>query len=971
MSRNLILFIFLFLNTLIFSQSGRISGSIMDSKTGETLPGATAMIEGTGKGAQADFDGKFSINNVADGKYTIVVSYISYTTKKITGVTVKGGDVVQLNVQLDASSSGDLAEVEVVVTLNKENNTALVLQQKNNTSVSDGVSAETIRRTPDRNTSDVLKRVTGVTIQDDKFVIVRGLNERYNASYLNGAPLPSTEPDKKAFAFDLFPANMLDNIVVNKTATPDMPSEFAGGIVQVNTKSIPEKNFVSVSGGMGYNSVTTGKQKTIYEGGKWDKWGFDDHSRDLPSEIPAFEDKSSWIANPDQARMATYFKNDWEFERSKFKPNSSIQIAAGYNLKLKEKDFLGVIFSLSNNSTQSLYTLTRTEYEPMSPSNEYSLRPDVEQTTTNTVNQTQTSTGALLNLTCKINSNNSISAKNMFTGAADNKFITAVSVFPIGAPGIHNRVNSRFFSANKVRSSQLNGEHFIPLAKIKINWNYGYSGIERSVPNLRFMSYTKLDSILPTGDPTVPENPKDTVYKADVARSTTGPNYAGYRAYSKLNETIKSSRIDLSRLFTITKSFKIDLKIGGMLQNRSRQYNIRQFGLNTWNNPPTGTAKAFTDSLLYLPEDQIFAAQNMSITPDGYGGFKLNEITKYDDNYRASSKLTAFYGMAEIKYTEKLRLIGGVRYEAYHQDVKIKFRFGDSTFVDTTVVDLLPSVNLIYNINEKLGVRLAWYKTLNRAEFRELAITNWFDPETRLSVAGNAGLQRCYIQNFDARFEIYPGRGQLFTMTGFYKYFDKPIERYMQANSESQIYYRNANFATVYGGELEYRMNLGAILKKDSIKWLNNLTLFSNLSLIKSEVNVAGINSRVPDTRQMQGQAPYIINSGISYIDNEHGFSVTSMINRVGERIYIVGNNLIGDRYENARTVWDMQFTKSFFKNRLDLRFNIKDMLQQDYIIFFKGEPRLENNKYKKDVDLVNFQRNYGATYSFIVSFRF
>jgi TonB-dependent receptor len=967
MSRNLILFIFLFLNTLIFSQSGRISGSIMDSKTGETLPGATAMIEGTGKGAQADFDGKFSINNVADGKYTIVVSYISYTTKKITGVTVKG-DVVQLNVQLDASSSGDLAEVEVVVTLNKENNTALVLQQKNNASVSDGVSAETIKRTPDRNTSDVLKRVTGVTIQDDKFVIVRGLNERYNASYLNGAPLPSTEPDKKAFAFDLFPANMLDNIVVNKTATPDMPSEFAGGIVQVNTKSIPEKNFVSFSGGLGYNTITTGKAKTIYEGGKWDKWGFDDRSRDLPSEIPAFEDKSTWIANPDQARMATYFKNDWGYQQSKFKANTSAQFATGYNIKWKERDFIGIIGSIGYNNTQNLYTLKRTEYEPMNIANEYSLRPDVEQTTTNTVNQTQTSTGFLLNLTCKINSNNSISSKNLLTGAADNKFISAVSVFPIGAPGIHNRVNSRFFTANKIFSSQLNGEHFIPAAKIKITWNGAESKIERSVPNLRFTSYTKLDSVRPTDDPTVPVNPKDTVYSADVY-NTTGPNYAGYRVFSKLNESIKSGRIDLSRLFTISNSFKIEGKIGGLMQDRDRQFNIRQFGLQKWN--PSGGAKPFNDSLLYLPEDQIFAQQNMSITPDGWGGFKLNEITKFDDNYHASSKLSAMYAMAEIKYTEKLRVIGGIRRESYNQKVVIKERFRDSVFVDTTVVDLLPSVNVVYNINEKLGVRLAWYKTLNRAEFRELAVTNWFDPESRLSLAGNAGLKRCYIQNYDVRFEVYPGRGQLFTVTGFYKYFNSPIERYMLSSSENQIYYRNANFANVYGGELEYRVNLGAIFGTDSIKFLNNLTLFSNLALIKSEVNVAGLNSKVPDTRQMQGQAPYVINTGISYIDNENGFSVTTMLNRVGERIYIVGNDVIPDRYENARTVWDMQFTKSFFKNRLDVRFNIKDLLHQDYIIFYKGQTNLKNNKYNKDVDLINFQRNYGTTYSFIVSFRF
>ena len=825
MQKYLAIFIFCFTTNSFMSQTGRISGTINDSKTGETLPGATILIEGTARGASADFDGKFSINNVPAGKVTLVVSYISYTSKKISQVNVIANDVTNVNVLLEPSTSADLQEVEVVVTLNKENNTALVLQQKNNASVSDGISAETIRRTPDRNTSDVLKRISGVTIQDDKFVIIRGLNERYNASYLNGSPLPSTEPDKKAFAFDLFPSNMLDNIVINKTATPDMPSEFAGGIVQINTKSIPEKNFVSFSAGAGYNTVTTGKTKIIYDGGKYDKFGFDDGSRNLPSQVPALDDKATWIGNKDQARVATYFKNDWGYSQSKFAPNSSAQFATGYNFKLKEKDFLGVIFSLGYNSTQSLYTMQRTEYNGI---HVYDTDPNAvtrQNETFNKVYQTQTSTGALLNLACKINDNNTISLKNMATGYADNKFISADGINYNDAPDIRNRITSRFFTANRIISSQLNGDHLLARSKIKIGWNGGISIVQRTVPDLRLMSYSKSAF----HDPSSPD-PKDTVYKADIANGqNAGPNYAGYRVYSKLNEKIQNAKIDVSRPFKLTESYKLDIKVGALYQDRVRDYSIRQFGLNQYSAPGVPSSG---DSLLHLPENEIFSAQNMSVTPLGTGGFKATEITHADDNYQAKSKLLATYGMAEVKFKDKLRLIGGVRYESYFQQVNVQYGKIDSVIVKSTVNDLLPSVNLIYNINEKLGLRLAYYKTLNRAEFRELAVTNWFDPETRLSVAGNAALTRCYIQNYDARFEVYPGRGQLFTVTGFYKYFNSPIERYMNPGNENQIYYRNANFATVYGGELEYRVNLGAILKKDSIKFLNNLKF-----ILKSFVN--------------------------------------------------------------------------------------------------------------------------------------
>lgn len=950
----------------IRSQTGRISGTILDAKTGETLPGATVLIEGTTKGAAADFDGKFSINNVPVGKVNLIISFISYTTKKIEGVEVKANDVVDINVLLDASASTELQEVEVVVTLNKENNTALVLQQKNSASVSDGISAETIKRTPDKTTSDVLKRISGVTIQNDKFVVVRGLNERYNASYLNGSPLPSTEPDKKAFAFDLFPSNMLDNIVVNKTATPDMPSEFAGGIIQINTKSIPEKNFVLFSLGGGYNTITTGKDKIVYEGGKLDKFGFDDGSRDLPSQVPALEDKNTWISNPEQARVATYFPNDWGFSQSKFTPNFSAQFATGYNVKRKEKDFLGIIFSLSYNSTQNLYKFQRTEYDGLAITGSSSVTVQKEREYFNDVYQTQNSTGALLNLGLKLNENNSISLKNMLSGSSDDRFIYSLGSnnFTEAEQSI-NRVNSRFFSANRLLTNQLNGDHYLPASKIKIGWNVGYSNIERTVPNLRFTSYSKYQAIRDPSDP----NPLDTVFRAELPNgSTTGPAYSGYRVYSELNENIISSKVDVSKLFKLNETLKLDAKVGGLYQFRERQFDIRQFGLSGYNAPNNNIY--FDNDLAYLPEDQIFATENMSVTPEGKGGFKAFEITKPDDNYNAVSKLTAAYGMAELKVEEKFRVIAGARFESYYQNITMDFFVKDSIFVDNTINDVLPSLNLIYNVSAKTGLRFSYYKTLNRPEFRELAVTNWYDPETRLSVAGNAGLTRSYIQNIDARYEMYPGRGQLFTVTGFYKYFDTPIERYMFQTSENQIYYRNANFGHVYGGELEFRVNLGAVLRKDSVKFLNNLTVFSNLSLIKSEVNVEGINPAVPNTRPMQGQAPYLLNAGISYIDNERAYSITAMVNRVGERIYIVGNDIIPNRWENARTIVDLQFTKSFLKNRLELRFNIKDLLHPDWVVYYKGSDR-EKNSYQKDVDYVNFKRNYGTTYSFLVSYKF
>ena len=964
--QHLLLSIFILLTVnLGFAQTGRISGTILDSKTGETLPGATAMIEGTSKGASADFDGKFVINNVALGKVTLVINYISYNPKKITGIEVKAGEPIDINVLLDASNSQDLTEVEVVVTLNKENNTALVLQQKNNASVSDGISAETIKRTPDKSTADILKRVSGVTIQDDKFVIVRGLNERYNASYLNGAPLPSTEPDRKAFAFDLFPANMIDNIVINKTARPDMPGEFAGGVVEVNTKSIPEKNFISVLVGSGYNTIATGKARTYTDGGKYDRFGFDDGSRNLPTEIPGYLDKSSWITNDQQAAMAKNFKNDWATKTGNFSPNYNFQIAGGYNFKLKERDFFGIVFSLTNNLSNELYSQDIYNYQNLTPDFTSSGDIQLEQYWKQKAYLTKASTGALLNMTCKLNSNNTINFKNILSGNSDNRFVSAFGNGNFNDPDTTiTRNNARFFAANKITTSQLLGEHFLPIPKIKIGWNLSASSVKRTVPNLRYTTYSKRYYFQDPSDP----NPRDTVYNSYTpVGSTTGPGYSGYRVFSNLNEKIQSGKVDISRAFKLSEKFTIDGKIGGFYQQRQRVFEIRQFGLKQYSK----IGVPFDYNLVYLPEDSMFAQQNMGITPNGQGGFALFEFTKPDDNYSAKTNLSAYYAMSEIKYTDKIRLIGGVRVENFTQQLNVKVSEKlDSVYVKNTIQDILPSINFIYNINQYLGVRLAFSKTLNRPELRELAPVNWFDPESRLSVSGNPLLKRCYIENYDARFEIYPGRGQLITASGFYKYFSNPIERFISPGDKNQIVYQNVNGGFVYGTELEYRINLGAILKKDSIKFLNNLTLFSNLALIKSQVNVEGINTstNVATKRQMQGQAPYVINGGISYIDNVNYFSITGVVNRVGPRIYIVGSDVIPNSMENPRTVLDFQATKGFFKNKLEIRFSVKDVLKQNWIVYYNKDNK---GKYKSGEDYLWYNRKVGSVYSIALTYRF
>jgi len=978
------IFIFFISLNFCFSQTGRVAGTILDSKTGETLPGAMVVVEGTGKGGVADFDGKFAINNVPVGKVVLVVSYISYDTKKIIDVNIVSSDVTDIAIQLDPSTSKDLQEVEVVVTLNKENNTALVLQQKNNASVSDGISAETIKRSPDKNTSDVLKRVSGASIQDNKFAIVRGLNERYNTAYLNGAPLPSTESDRKAFSFDIFPSNMLDNLVITKTARPDMPGEFAGGIIEVNTKNIPDKNFITVSATGGYNTITTGKTQLHNKGGKTDWIGLDDGTRALPEAIPSYT--AFPINIHEQAKLAQAIPpGDWGVYAEKFSPNTSFQLASGVNIKLKEKDFIGILGAITYNNTNAYFTTDRISYQsgtPNDPANPLLVDKNFNDKTF----QSQKLIGALLNLSCKINENNNLSLKNLYSINTDDRTIQRDgSTTPNESNPNIVRSIAFWYTQNNISTSQLIGDHFIPKAKVKINWNANRSRVTRTVPNLRRHYYTKLTYLEnKQSDPSEPPifDPTDTTYKAELSlANSTSNEYSGVMLWSRLNEDIYSGKADVLRSFKVSENLTLEPKVGGLYQVRDRDFDYRQFVYSTYGG--AGGTTVFNSSLVTLPANEIFLPQNMGVmtpssasVPFNIGGFKLVETTQPQSPYGAGSRLIAGYAMIDLRYTKYFRFVGGARHESYNQ----KLKYNDNLFFinqktitqDTTVNDLLPSANLIYSPTEKINIRGSYSRTLNRPEFRELAPFIFYDFNTQFSLNGNPNLKRSVIDNYDVRFEWFPGAGQLASVSGFYKHFENPIELFQSQNA-SQIEYKNVPSAFARGVEFEYRINIGNFYKNDSNfvgKLLNNLTLFSNLALIKSEVDISTLQGATYK-RPLQGQSPYLFNAGISYVDNKNNFSFSAMGNRIGPRIYIVGNNLFQEVWEYSRTVIDLQATKSFLKNRLEIRFNIKDLLA-------KGQPL----KYFQNFDSKAFNYNsgvyapfwttrLGTTYSFQLSYKF
>lgn len=915
----------------LFAGIGKIEGRITD-ESNAPLIGATVKIEGTVLGARTDMDGHFVIRNIELGKYNVEASYVSYEKKIITDVIIKDDNIVTVNISMAKAAKG-IKEVTVKASLKKENLSSLLVQQKNLATISDGISAESIRRTPDRNTSDVLKRVSGVSINEGKFAVVRGLPDRYNMAMLNGMVLPSTEADRKAFSFDMFPSNLLDNITIIKAATPDMQGDFAGGVIDLNTKDIPSENYVSVQIGTGANTQGTFGPYNDSKNGKRDWIGLDDGSRKLPASFPVTDSfYSTTFTRAQKIAASKEVANDWEIKkRNSMMPNRNIQTVAGYTHTFKNNSAFGVIGALSYNRTQRINYIDRNDFE---------LDPKPVFTFTDTVARDNILAGALLNLGYRINSNHKITLRNTFNINSEDATINRFGDNKINEQYI--RATSAQFTSNTLLVNQLSGEHIVSKRKIKIQWTGAYNNIVRNTPDLRKTYY----SINYT-------NPDDTTYTANVPIGKASPNYSG-KFYSVLNENIYNGKVDITVPFNI-KNVAQSVKVGGFVQNKNREFSARVLGYVVSN------VSKFDWNLLELPEDKIFDPANMSDN-----GFRLDDITQPTDQYSASSNLNAAYIMFDNKFLKKMRAVWGVRYEGFNQELKTKNN-KDEVSIKHDFQSVLPSLNLTYSLNKKTNLRFCASKTLSRPEFREMSRFSFYDFNSNAVIQGYDSLVQASIQNYDLRYEIYPGKGELLSFSLFYKRFDKPVEQvFISQGAGSRLrYFQNADFAKDFGAELEFRKTLAFISDNEKSVW-SNISVFGNVAVIKSQVKLDGVSAEATSERPLQGQSPYLINVGISFNHPETGITSTLLYNRIGKRLSEVGNYSFPDIYENARDVIDFQISKKLF-NKMDIRLNFSDLLHQPYIFYQNND---NNTNYAKSDNIIQ-KTTVGSSIGLSLAYKF
>ncbi|MEO6314841.1 MAG: outer membrane beta-barrel protein [Chitinophagaceae bacterium] len=922
--KELSLLCFSILFTLVtVAQTGKLAGKILNAKN-EPLAGVSIKIVGATGGAASDQSGQYTITLTAGKKYNIDFTAVGYSIKAISEIEVAADQVTNLDITMEVADK-NLAGVTVTATRNtarRETVNSVIQFQKNTNTVASVVSAESIRRSPDRNTGEVLKRTPGASLIDGKFLVIRGLADRYNQAMLNGILLTSTEPDRKTFSFDIIPAPMIDNIIINKAFVPELPGEWAGGLIQVNTKDIPSKNFFNVQIGTGFNSQTVGKDFYKSRGGKLDFLGIDDGARGLPD---SYTNKSSFnLASPEEkVAIGKQMNNNWSANTVKAPLNSSFQASGGFAGTLfgkKVGGIIGVNYNKTNrytdilNQSQSLNDLKK--FDPLSSYTDGRYTQEI-------------TAGAVASVSMQLDARNKISLKSIVNVNTNNYVIRRNGVNNATGDDVQNS-GEIAFRENTFFTAQLTGEHSIG-TPFKFKWYGAFNILDGYSPDQRRFQYTRKSG---TQDP----------FLFLVGNSLA--QESGSRIFQTLNDYIYTGGGDLTYNFDLFGQ-KQAVKGGYMLQVKDRLFDAQLFA----NYLPKDNA-----ALRLQPIDKIFSPENFGDGSANSTLFAFNSINNKNFRYLANTILNAGFLQLDNQLTDQLRVVWGVRVEDFDQLLGSVKKW-DSRHKHTRQTDFLPGVNATLKLNTKTNLRLSGSQTVIRPEQRELAALTLYDFELNSAVQGNPNLLRTKVSNFDLRYEIYPRAGEVFTLGIFYKYFDKPIEQILQQGG-AIFEFDNPASAKAFGVEFEMRKRLdflGAGLK--------NFTF---------QANAAYINSKVKDDkrnidRPLQGQSPYLLNFGLMYDLEKAGFNATLLFNQIGKRIYIVGDIPASsgagfpDIWEAPRPVLDFQMSKKFIKNKAEVRLNIADILNRTQYFYQNGD---DNTGLQKGTDAYRFTRKFGTTFS-------
>ncbi len=899
-----------FLFQSVFSQKGEVTGKLIDVDFQDPVAFANIFVKGTTNGTTSDFDGIYTLS-LDEGTYTITYSFLGYKTVEITEVVIKPGEVTTVDVNMETLAEG-LDEVVVSVSVKKNTETAVLGIQKKAVNVLDGISAETFKKSGSSNVASAIKTVPGVSVQGGKYVYVRGLGDRYTKSILNGVDIPGLDPDRNTIQLDIFPTNIIDNVLVLKSASADLPADFTGGMVNIVTKDYPTQKEYSLSLSGTYNpDMHFNGDYLDYEGGDTDFLGFDDGTRDVPinknQDIP-----NTYDYDPRLTTITKQFNPILGAMRSNSGMDYSLGFTLGNQFNVGDgENRLGFLASVSyKNSTTYYEGAENNFYRRNADKSVFELETD------------RTQRG-------EIGQNNVL-----VSGLLGTSFKTARSKYKLNLLHLQNGE-----STAGVFNQTLNFSDFVNFAKDNIEYT------QRSITNALLTgthtsedaSWTSEWALSPTLSKIEDKDIRTTSFQVEDGIYAIAQNNQPKRIWRDLEEINGVAKLDFTKKYELGQK-DAKLKFGAYGSYKTRDFSILNFEIQSSNFQTVDYAGDANNILL---EENLWTVSNNSgshIDPD-------ISISEPANTYEAVQQNMAGYVSNEFKIGNKLRTILGLRMEKFesiytgedNKDINDpeKVIFDSETIIDK--FDFFPTANLIYELIEQVNLRGSYARTTARPSFKEASIAKIFDPLSSNTFIGNINLQPTYINNFDFRIEWFGERAEMIALSSFYKKFKDPIELTYFESSTDNFQPQNLGDADVMGLEFEIRKNLGFVTPL-----LNNFSFNVNTSIIKStqiysdqERNLRELGLRDGQTlgndRELQGQSPFLINTGINYDDEEKGMQMGLFYNVQGKTLQVVGNGFVPDVYTMPYHNLNFNLTKSFGENNnQSINFKIANLMNDD-----------------------------------------
>jgi len=925
--------------TLSLAQNGTIAGKVIDLKTKEAVIGANAVIEGTTVGAATDIDGNFIIPNVKPGTYSLILSSITYKTQTISDVVVVSGNKTTLEITL----AEDVAELEeVIVTAKKEIATDLNLLKsiRDSKLVVSGISSEQITKLPDRDVAQIAQRVPGVTIVDNRFVIIRGVPERYNQVMINGAIAPSTEIDRRSFSFDMVPAGAIDQMLIYKSSTAELPGDFAGGVIQLVTKQPSYEPFTSFGLNFGYRTNTTFEDHLSSDGSSTDFLGFDNGFRSLPDNFPATNQLIASAKNSSlRERAGKSLTNNFDYNSRKAPVDMGFNFAIARNFNVGRVKFNNLT-SLSYSNSYQYYQSDFLRYNEFTESSATKRFEYKDNFYSNDVR-----VNLMHNWLVELNAKNRFEFKNLFVQLGEHETTLRIGDDKIQNPNFDRTNYAYHYLSRSIYSGQLQGMHELGNG-YKLDWVLGLNYINRNEPDYRRFRTFRDKVYAGTEEPYTMQLP------------AAGNVFETGRFWSDLKDIGYSNGLNFEKKFNGANEKKAPvLKAGYYAEYKTRNFNARYINYQYPNTADFD--QAIGQELSRLPLDQIFAPENIKRKD----GFVIEEGTQPQDSYEGTNLLGAGYISGSTPFG-KLDVTAGFRGEYNVQTLDARTNAGLIN-IENPVFAALPSLNAGYNVTDRSIIRAAYGRTVNRPEFRELAPFLYYQFEYEAAIVGSPNLKTAFIDNIDLRWEMYPNPGELISVGTFYKRFTNPIETYLSITTENpQLFYGNAPEATSWGVELELRKSLASL---GVSKFLRNTSVNLNAAYIQSNVDIGTAATNQIQNRPLQGQSPYIINMGVYYNDLDKGFSVNAAYNVFGPRIFSVGDKIFPSWWELPRQSVDFQISKTW-NHRFETKLNIQNLLNAATRLY---QDNNNDNEIKIDQEALIQRYQVGTQFSVGLGWKF